>query len=169
LEARERKVREEWKNGLLPMGFGENVRPHTSITIITRPQLPMRPIMLEIEEPNIDCFLIEDIRIGKNSQFVTPQGVHASIFRERDLREIYGNLPGFDVLQVGLDFSIRVMNQSDETRRFAGCVFGQGLPEPKQPPTTTKPYPWLETAEQVKARTEKALSQLRNRKTLAPG
>jgi hypothetical protein len=128
LAAREIRVREDWKNGLWPMPIrGHCIPAGTTMNICARPQVaPLLPILLEISDDTcLEDFLIDDIKVGRNSQFTSSGSIPASAFRKRELKDVCGNLPAVDVLREGMSFIITVTNHAPFVRNFAGCVFSR--------------------------------------------
>lgn len=129
LAAREIRVREDWKNGLWPMPIrGHCIPAGTTMNICARPQVaPLLPILLEISDDTcwFGHFFIDDIKIGRNSQFTSSGSISASAFRQRKLENVCANLPGVDVLREGKEFIITVTNHGASAHDFEACVFSR--------------------------------------------
>jgi len=126
VERREFKLKEEWKLDLWPLGMGATtVAGHATANIHASPQLaPFLPKIFEVPDSCAEHFLVEDIRVGKNSQFLNSSPVSATSFKARDISDIFANL-SCDVVHQMMYFTVSVRNMSAEPQVFTACVWGQ--------------------------------------------
>jgi hypothetical protein len=68
-------------------------------------------------------FLVTDVKVGRNSQFVSTGCLPAMVFSSRANPE---PLSGFDPVGAGMFVTISVTNQSGEDRDFAAAMWGSG-------------------------------------------
>jgi hypothetical protein len=68
-------------------------------------------------------FVVDDLQVGKNSQFANDQPVPARVFDERAV----GVRLRADTAQVSQNVVLRVTNVSGAPLRFRACVIGTAL------------------------------------------
>lgn len=93
-------------------------------TITVRPQVPFRPQRFIVPSDIAGAFTIGDIRVGKNSQFVTADAVPARAFQEDASTGIEF---GFDTAQVSQDISVVANNISAAQQVFRAIFMGQAV------------------------------------------
>lgn len=94
----------------------------TSI-ITTRPQVIFRPERLVVGQAIAPSFLINDLRVGKNSQFVNAGSVPAEGFSH----QAQGVRLKCDTAQVGSDIVVSVTNTSGGALRFTAMLIGDAV------------------------------------------
>ncbi len=104
-----------------------NVKAGESANINVQCQLYFRPTALVIPPMLAGNFDIVDLKIGKNSQFLSPKSVPASAFAMPDGTPIPLKL---DVLSPGEFAIITVRNNSGHTQSFAGTLVGHTVSRP---------------------------------------
>jgi hypothetical protein len=63
------------------LGIPMTVIPgNSTYNVLVRTQTAFRPTYLVIPSSIAPHFVIQDIKIGKNSEFISPDGIHASAF-----------------------------------------------------------------------------------------
>ena len=67
--------------------------------------------------------MLEDLKIGKNSQFAATGAVPARMFQEDATRNYFG----FDTAQVSQDVTLVVTNISGVAQRFRASVVGRAV------------------------------------------
>ena len=110
-----------------PLGFvsDEPVEPGATVKVTTRPQLIFKGERVYIA-PNVgECFEIDDIHIGYNSQVALPaKPIPGLAFSQQKEEEDDGRSFEFDVAQIGQDFTFIVKNTSSKPLYFKAVVFG---------------------------------------------
>jgi len=106
------------------MGFFSAAIPAAGqIAVTERPQVPFRPERFIVPSAFAPNFVINDLRIGKNSQLVTAQAVPAQAFQEDAT-----NTPlGLDTAQVSQDITINVSNVSGAPADFRAALIGPAV------------------------------------------
>ena len=119
-----------------------------SMTIEVAPQLPFKADQLYVDAES-RCFSVNDILVGRNSQYITPDPVPAGAFTRGsgDILDLFRANPSpgallelplrlaedtrecglrltFDVVQVGMSMSVRVTNRALIPARFLGAFIG---------------------------------------------
>ena len=108
-----------------PLGVpATTVAAGAAATIALRPQVPYRAQRLVVPSDIAGSFVITDIRVGKNSQFVTSDPVPARAFQEDASSGIEF---GFDTAQVSMDLSIAISNVSLAQQVFRACFLGAAV------------------------------------------
>lgn len=105
-----------------PLGFLSDaaVGAGASVTVISRPQVLFRGQRLVIPSDIAGDFSLDDVKVGKNSQFVAEGAVPGRVFQEnaRDVAMI------LDTAKVSQDISLSVTNISGAARTFRAALFG---------------------------------------------
>ena len=94
-----------------------------SATIISRPQVVFRPERLAVASATASSFLITDLKIGKNSQFLSGDPVPAEAFANISV----GVGMKMDTAVVNQDISIAVSNISGSGARFLAGLYGTAI------------------------------------------
>lgn len=107
-----------------PLGFFQNaVAALTQVQVTQQPQTIFRPNRLVVPQAIAPSFTIDDVRIGKNSQFVAAGGVPAEAFSGVAVSvEIQ-----FDTCQVSQTIVLTVTNQSQSALDFRAMMLGTSL------------------------------------------
>jgi hypothetical protein len=110
---------------VLPIGFDSvtNVTAGTTVPITKQPQVLFRPRRLVVAGGIASTFLIEDIKIGKDSQFVASGAIPASAFAPDvvvlDLK--------MDTCQLAASIVMTVTNITLADARFNAVMFGDSV------------------------------------------
>jgi hypothetical protein len=125
----ERELRVERERSSSPgdvvVGLGSHlVEGYSSVNVNVRPEIVFRPERLEIPLEVAECFLLTDIKVGKNSQLWSPGAVPMSVFLDR--RHQYLRLR-MDVVQLAMIVTLSVTNVSSFSRNFMGALVGVGV------------------------------------------
>lgn len=114
-----RKVRE------FVLGFdsGTPVAAGASVAIIALPQVPFKGSRLVVPSDIAGLFLIADLRVGKNSQFVSAGAVPARTFAENGV----GVTLALDTAQVSQQIVLQVTNFSGGAARFVASLIGTAV------------------------------------------
>lgn len=114
-----RKVRE------YPLGFdsGTAVAAGATAQIIQAPQIPFKGTRLVVPSDIAGLFLILDLRVGKNSQFVSAGSVPARTFAENGVSVTLS----LDTAQVSQQIVLSVQNFSGAAARFTASLIGTGV------------------------------------------
>jgi hypothetical protein len=91
--------------------------------ITSRPQLTFRPDRLVVAGSIAASFLINDLRIGKNSQFLAGVAVPAEAFGQ----QAFGVRLKLDTAQVSQDIVLNVTNTSGAGLRFNAVMIGPAV------------------------------------------
>lgn len=96
------------ERGLI-MGFDrQTIALNTTADFTANPQVPFRPRTMIVAATSIDGLVIEDIKVGKNSQFVTAGAVPAATFStDATFKDFKFDtaVPGIDVVVTATDVS----------------------------------------------------------------
>lgn len=96
------------ERGLI-MGFDrQTIAANTTTDFTANPQVPFRPRTMIVGATDLDGLAIEDIKVGKNSQFVTAGAVPASTFSANATFKDFKfdtAVPGIDVVVTATDLS----------------------------------------------------------------
>lgn len=108
-----------------PLGFASAaaVAAGASARITTRPQVPFRIDRLVVPSDIAGLFTIDDVKVGKNSQFAAEGAVPARIFQENGVGV---TLKG-DTAQVSMDVTISVTNISGAAATFRAAIIGPAV------------------------------------------
>lgn len=108
-----------------PLGIPATViAAGAAATITVRPQVPFRAQRFVVPSDIAGSFTIGDIRVGKNSQFVTADAIPARAFQEDASSGIE---LGFDTAQVSQDISIVANNISLAAQTFRAMFMGSAV------------------------------------------
>ena len=91
--------------------------------ITTRPQVIFRPDRLVVPASIASSFLINDLRVGKNSQFVSATAVPAETFTQG----AFGVRLKMDTAQISQDIILSVTNTSGGGLRFTAALIGPAV------------------------------------------
>lgn len=108
-----------------PLGFASAlpVPAGGSTRITTRPQVPFRLDRLTVPSDIAGLFTIDDVKVGKNSQFAAEGAVPARIFQENAV----GVCLKGDTAQISMDVTISVTNISGAAATFRAAVIGPAV------------------------------------------
>ena len=108
-----------------PMGVpATTIAAGAAATIPVQPQVPFRPQRFVVPSDIAGSFTIGDIRVGKNSQFVTADAVPARAFQEDATSGIEF---GFDTAQVSQVISVVANNISLAQQVFRAVFLGAAV------------------------------------------
>lgn len=110
---------------VFPMGF-ESPAPIASgdsVLIIARPQVIFRPEYLRVPSDIAGDFAIDDIKVGKDSQFVAPGPIPARLLQENAI----GSRMQMDTAQISQEITVAVTNRSGADRVFAAGMWGNAV------------------------------------------
>lgn len=100
-----------------------NVAAGATAIITTRPQVVFRPDRLVVPASIAPSFLINDLRVGKNSQFVSATAVPAETFTQG----AFGVRLKMDTAQISQDIILSVTNISAGALRFLASMIGPAV------------------------------------------
>jgi hypothetical protein len=107
-----------------PLGFPTtSVAAGASQTISTQPQVPFRGRRLLVPSDIAGSFLIQDLKIGKNSMFPSANPVPARAFTELGV----GVDLNLDTAQISQLVSIAVQNTTGGAVSFNACIIGTAV------------------------------------------
>lgn len=111
------------KSRIFPLGFTSPapVPAGASAVIIARPQVLFKGLRLVIPSDIAGDFTIDDLKVGKDSQFVAESSIPARILQE----DAWGVLMQLDTTQIAQDVSIAVTNISGADRVFRAGLIGR--------------------------------------------
>lgn len=124
---RERQVEQERLS--LPkdtvVGLGStSVSGNSGGNITVQSQVIFRPERLEVPDCIVQDFFLTDIKVGKNSQMVSPGAIPMSLFVDHRHRFLKLKM---DVAQIAQFITVSVVNTNPNTRNFFGALVGRGL------------------------------------------
>lgn len=110
----------------LPLGFDSvtDVTKATSARITSRPQVTFRPDRLVVAAAIAEFFLIDDLKIGKNSQLISGDSIPAEAFSNLSV-DVGMKM---DTANIGIDIVLTVSNiDADADHRFNGTLIGPAV------------------------------------------
>jgi hypothetical protein len=106
------------------IGLGSTALPGlSSANIAVQPQVIFRPERIVIPSNLAADFLITDVKVGKNSQLVSPGAIPAVVFVEN----AFGVRLKMDTAQIAQFITISVTNQNGSSRNFQGAIIGPAV------------------------------------------
>jgi hypothetical protein len=109
------------------LGLGSTlVRAGEAANICVRSYTIFRSIRLEVPPDVASWFALTDIKVGKNSQLISPGAIPLSVFVDNRYRYLRLRM---DALMISMCFIVSVVNMDKEARNFMGAVVGE-LPDP---------------------------------------
>lgn len=106
------------------IGLGSTALPGlSSANISVQPQVIFRPERIVIPSNLAADFLITDVKVGKNSQLVSPGAIPAVVFVEN----AFGVRLKMDTAQIAQFITISVTNQNGSARNFQGAIIGPAV------------------------------------------
>jgi hypothetical protein len=109
------------KSRVQPLGFSrEAIPPDSTVEITARPQVLFRGRRLLVGSTIAANFTIEDIKVGRNSQFVGTGPQPAEAFRDTAT----GDNISLDTCKPGVDITITVKNIGGAAADFRATLFG---------------------------------------------
>jgi hypothetical protein len=107
-----------------PLGFGPTtITAGSSAIIITQPQVPFKGRRLIIPSDFAGAILINDIKVGKNSQLATSNSLPGRMFTEFAV----GVDLGLDTAQISQQVTLNVTNISGATVNFSASLTGAAV------------------------------------------
>jgi len=98
------------------------VPPGHTICLVAQPQVGFKPHTLVIDDEAADWYDVEDVRVGRNSQFVNASPVPGSQFKASASKPI-----SMDTAQISMNITVRLTNTSSESRRVPRIsMLGEG-------------------------------------------
>jgi len=108
----------------LLLGFGPTaIAGGGTSTFTTQPQLPFRPSRFVIPSNTVAQFSVNDLKIGKNSQFLSSNSVPAAVFSELAV----GVALGLDTCNVGQQITVSITAIIGGPYTFAAALIGTSL------------------------------------------
>ena len=108
----------------LLLGFGPtSIAGGNTSVFTTQPQLPFRPSRFVIPAATVANFSVNDLKIGKNSQFLSSAAVPAAVFSELAV----GVALGLDTCNVGQQITVSVTAVAGGPFSFAAALIGTSL------------------------------------------
>jgi hypothetical protein len=109
----------------LILGFASTgtVAAGATVDIIQRPQLTFRPERIVIPAAIGANFNVADVRIGKNSQFLSAGAIPGATFAEG----AFGVRLKMDTAQIAMDIDLRVTNISAGALNFFAAMIGDSV------------------------------------------
>jgi len=119
------KERQPTKSREFPVGFDSvtAIAPGASATLTQRPQIIFRPERIVIPASVAAFFQILDIKVGKNSQFVSAGALPAATFSE----SAFGVRLKMDTVQISQDLILFVQNIDVAGHRFLASMIGEAV------------------------------------------
>lgn len=113
------------KGRQLILGFASTgtIAAGATVDIIQRPQLVFRPERVVVPAAIGANFNIADIRIGKNSQFLSAGAIPGAVFSEG----AFGVRLKMDTAQIAMDIDLRVTNISAGALNFFAAMIGDSV------------------------------------------
>lgn len=110
---------------VFPMGFESPaaIESGDSVLIIARPQVIFRPEYLRVPSDIAGDFVVDDIKVGKDSQFVAPGPIPARLLQENAI----GSRMQMDTAQISQEITVAVTNRSGAERIFAAGMWGNAV------------------------------------------
>lgn len=116
---------EPTKSREFPIGFDSvnTIAAGAAATLTQRPQIVFRPERIVVPAAVAAFFQITDVKVGKNSQFVSAGAVPAATFAET----AFGVRLKMDTCQISQDLIIDVTNIDVAARRFLASMIGESV------------------------------------------
>jgi hypothetical protein len=112
------------KSRVQSIGFESlQIAPHSSADIPTKPQVLFRGTRLIVGSAIAQFFTIDDIKVGRTSQFVATGSQPAEAFKETAT----GENVSLDTCRPGMDIVLQVTNISDTAQDFRAALFGDAV------------------------------------------
>lgn len=106
---------------LLPFGDTGSLAAGNSVDLLGNPQVPFKPERLVIQETtSTGAAVVSDIKVGKNSQFISAGTFPAALFQGNSNEGLFQ----FDTARPGIDIVITVHNAhtADPLTAYVGMV-----------------------------------------------
>lgn len=106
-----------------PLGFVSNgaIAAGASVVIVSRPQVLFKGQRLVVPSDIAGDFSIDDVKVGKNSQFVAEGAIPARVLQEN----AFGVSMELDTAQISQDITIAITNISGAARVFRAALIGR--------------------------------------------
>jgi hypothetical protein len=113
------------KSREFPIGFDSvaNIAAAAAATLTQRPQIVFRPERIVVPASVAAFFQVTDVKVGKNSQFVSAGAVPAQTFAET----AFGVRLKMDTCQISQDLIIDVTNIDVAAHRFLASMIGESV------------------------------------------
>jgi hypothetical protein len=112
------------KSRVQSVGFNFTaVGPGATVDIPARPQVKFRGTRLSVPSSIATAFLIEDLKVGRNSQFVAAGAQSAETFKDTATSDNVA----MDTCDPGMDIIISVTNTSGTASDFHATLFGDAV------------------------------------------
>ena len=112
------------KSRVQSIGFNsKGIAPGDTVDIPARPQVKFRGTRLSIPSSIAPSFLIEDLKVGRNSQFVASGAQSAETFKDTATSDNIAT----DTAEPGMDIVLSVTNTSGTAQDFHGTLFGDAV------------------------------------------
>ncbi len=114
------------KSREFPIGFDSGavlIAAAATATLTQRPQIVFRPERIVVPAAVAAFFQITDVKVGKNSQFVSSGAVPAATFAET----AFGVRLKMDTCQISQDLIIDVTNLDIAAHRFLAAMIGESV------------------------------------------
>jgi hypothetical protein len=112
------------KSRVQSIGFQSlQVPPRQSVDIPNKPQVLFRGTRLIVGSAIAPFFTIDDIKVGRSSQFVATGSQPAEAFKETST----GDNVSLDSCRPGMDIVLQVTNTSDTAQDFRAALFGDAV------------------------------------------
>jgi len=110
------------KARIFPLGFESNgsILAGNSATITSRPQVLFRGERLVVPSDIAGDFTVDDVKVGKDSQFVAEGSIPARVLQENAVDVLFQ----LDTAQISQDITISVTNISGAPRTFRAALIG---------------------------------------------
>lgn len=110
------------KSRIFPLGFESDgpVASNDSVTITSRPQVLFRGERLVVPSDIAGDFTIDDLKVGKDSQFVAEGSIPARVLQENAVDVLFQ----LDTAQISQDITISATNIGGAPRVFRAALFG---------------------------------------------
>lgn len=111
------------KSRRFPLGFVSNgtIAAGDSATITSRPQVLFKGQRLVVPSDVAGDFTVDDVKVGKDSQFVAEGAIPARVLQENAVDTAFE----LDTAQISQDISISVTNIAGAPRVFRAALIGK--------------------------------------------
>jgi hypothetical protein len=112
------------KSRVQSIGFNaKGIAPGDTVDIPARPQVKFRGTRLSVPTSIASSFLIEDLKVGRNSQFVAAGAQSAETFKDTATSDNIAT----DTADPGMDIVLSVTNTSGTAQDFHATLFGDAV------------------------------------------
>lgn len=89
------------------------VAPGKVAVLLAQPQMRFKPSKIVIDDESSDWYDVSNVKVGKNSQLISPNPISGAVFRADNLKTF-----GMDTAEISMFLTVELVNVSGKPRRF---------------------------------------------------